>query len=129
MAETTEKKAPAKKAPAKAAAETAVAEPVQAQAAGHESSAHDVRDVDARGYRKARRGYVVSDKMDKTIVVEVEDRVKHPLYGKVIRRTSKVKAHDEQNTAGIGDLVVISETRPLSATKRWRLVEIVEKAK
>ncbi|GAA1786929.1 MULTISPECIES: 30S ribosomal protein S17 [Agromyces] len=84
---------------------------------------------EVRGYRKVRRGYVVSDKMEKTIVVEVEDRVKHPLYGKVIRRTSKVKAHDEQNTAGIGDLVVISETRPLSATKRWRLVEIVEKAK
>ena len=82
-----------------------------------------------RGYRKVRRGYVTSDKMDKTIVVEVEDRVKHPLYGKVIRTSSKIKAHDEQNTAGIGDLVVISETRPLSATKRWRLVEIVEKAK
>ena len=88
-----------------------------------------VKDADARGYRKVRRGYVVSDKMDKTIVVEVEDRVKHPLYGKVLRRSSKVKAHDEQNTAGIGDLVVISETRPLSATKHWRLVEIVEKAK
>lgn len=96
---------------------------------GHESAEHDVKDADARGYRKVRRGYVVSDKMEKTIVVEVEDRVKHPLYGKVMRRTSKVKAHDEQNTAGIGDLVVISETRPLSATKRWRLVEIVEKAK
>ena len=82
-----------------------------------------------RGYRKVREGLVVSDKMDKTIVVEVEDRVKHPLYGKVIRRTSKVKAHDEQNSAGIGDLVLINETRPLSATKRWRLVEIVEKAK
>jgi len=82
-----------------------------------------------RPYRKVRRGYVVSDKMDKTIVVEVEDRVKHPLYGKVLRRSSKVKAHDEQNTAGIGDLVVISETRPLSATKHWRLVEIFEKAK
>ena len=82
-----------------------------------------------RGYRKARRGYVVSDKMDKTIVVEVEDRVKHPLYGKVMRRSSKVKAHDEQNTAGIGDLVLIHETRPQSATKRWRLVEILEKAK
>jgi small subunit ribosomal protein S17 len=100
-----------------------------AAAAGHEHAAHDVRDETARGYRKARRGYVVSDKMDKTIVVEVEDRVKHPLYGKVIRRTSKVKAHDEAGTAGIGDLVVISETRPLSATKRWRLVEILEKAK
>jgi small subunit ribosomal protein S17 len=98
-------------------------------ASGHESSAHDVRDANARGYRKSRRGYVVSDKMDKTIVVEVEDRVKHPLYGKVIRRTSKVKAHDEGNTAGIGDLVLINETRPLSATKRWRLVEILEKAK
>ena len=82
-----------------------------------------------RGARKVREGIVVSDKMDKTIVVEVEDRVKHPLYGKVIRRTSKVKAHDEQNTAGIGDLVLTNETRPLSATKRWRLVEIVEKAK
>ncbi len=85
--------------------------------------------VAQRPYRKVRRGYVVSDKMDKTIIVEVEDRVKHPLYGKVLRRTSKVKAHDELNTAGIGDLVVITETRPLSATKRWRLVEIVEKAK
>jgi small subunit ribosomal protein S17 len=82
-----------------------------------------------RGYRKTRRGYVVSDKMEKTIVVEVEDRVKHGLYGKVIRRSSKVKAHDEQNTAGVGDMVLISETRPLSATKRWRLVEIIEKAK
>ena len=82
-----------------------------------------------RNQRKTRRGYVVSDKMDKTVVVEVEDRVKHPLYGKVIRRTSKVKAHDEQSSAGIGDLVVIMETRPLSASKRWRLVEIVEKAK
>jgi small subunit ribosomal protein S17 len=82
-----------------------------------------------RGYRKVRRGYVVSDKMNKTIVVEVEDRVKHPLYGKVIRRSTKIKAHDENNTAGIGDLVLIHETRPLSATKRWRLVEIVEKAK
>jgi small subunit ribosomal protein S17 len=82
-----------------------------------------------RGYRKVRRGYVTSDKMDKTIVVEVEDRVKHPLYGKVIRRTSKVKAHDEAGQAGVGDLVVISETRPLSATKRWRLVEVLEKAK
>ncbi len=96
---------------------------------GHEHGAHDVKDVDARGYRKVRRGYVTSDKMNKTIVVEVEDRVKHPLYGKVIRRTSKVKAHDEANSAGVGDLVLISETRPLSASKRWRLVEIVEKAK
>ncbi|MCL1900529.1 MAG: 30S ribosomal protein S17 [Promicromonosporaceae bacterium] len=82
-----------------------------------------------RGTRKTRRGYVVSDKMDKTIVVNVEDRVKHPLYGKVVRRQSKYKAHDEANVAGIGDLVLIMETRPLSATKRWRLVEILEKAK
>jgi len=82
-----------------------------------------------RGYRKTRRGYVVSDKMEKTVVVEVEDRVKHPLYGKVLRRTSKVKAHDEQNSAGVGDLVLIMETRPLSATKRWRIVEILERAK
>ncbi len=111
----------------KADAATPVAEPVEA--AGHESSEHDVRAEGARGYRKARFGYVVSDRMDKTIVVEVEDRVKHPLYGKVIRRTTKVKAHDEANTAGIGDRVLITETRPLSATKRWRLVEILEKAK
>ena len=83
----------------------------------------------ARADRKVRRGYVVSDKMEKTVVVEVEDRVKHPLYGKVIRRTSKVKAHDEANAAGIGDLVLIMETRPLSATKRWRVVEIIEPAK
>lgn len=123
------KKAPAK-APATKAAKAEVATPaVAAQASGHESSAHDVRDAEARGYRKSRRGYVTSDRMDKTIVVEVEDRVKHPLYGKVIRRTSKVKAHDEANSAGIGDLVLINETRPLSATKRWRLVEILEKAK
>ncbi|HET7398380.1 MAG TPA: 30S ribosomal protein S17 [Intrasporangium sp.] len=82
-----------------------------------------------RRYRKSRQGYVVSDKMDKTVVVEVEDRVKHALYGKVIRHTSKVKAHDENNEAGIGDRVLIMETRPLSATKHWRLVEILEKAK
>ena len=85
--------------------------------------------AEARNDRKARRGYVVSDKMDKTVVVEVEDRVKHRIYGKVIRRSSKVKAHDEANAAGIGDLVQIMETRPLSATKRWRVVEILEKAK
>ena len=82
-----------------------------------------------RGYRKVVQGLVVSDKMEKTIVVEVEDRVKHALYGKVIRRTSKLKAHDEQGLAGVGDRVQIMETRPLSATKRWRLVEVVEKAK
>ncbi|WP_035780135.1 30S ribosomal protein S17 [Arthrobacter sp. H14] len=94
-----------------------------------ETVSSDTSAEDARHYRKTRRGYVVSDKMDKTVVVKVEDRVKHALYGKVLRRSSRVKVHDEQNSAGIGDLVVISETRPLSATKRWRLVEILEKAK
>lgn len=82
-----------------------------------------------RPYRKTLRGYVVSDKMDKTIVVEVEERVKHARYGKVTTRTSKFKAHDEENTAGIGDRVLVMETRPLSASKRWRLVEILERAK
>jgi small subunit ribosomal protein S17 len=82
-----------------------------------------------RANRKLREGYVVSDKMEKTVVVEVEDRVKHRLYGKVLRRTSKLKAHDEANAAGIGDRVLLMETRPLSATKRWRIVEILEKAK
>ena len=81
------------------------------------------------GARKVREGLVVSDKMDKTVVVSVEDRVKHALYGKVMRRTSKLKAHDENNECGIGDRVLIMETRPLSATKRWRVVSIVEKAK
>jgi small subunit ribosomal protein S17 len=82
-----------------------------------------------RGRRKVREGLVVSDKMDKTIVVALEDRKKHPLYGKVMRSTTKVKAHDEENTAGVGDRVLLMETRPLSATKRWRLVKVVEKAK
>ncbi|KQY56624.1 MULTISPECIES: 30S ribosomal protein S17 [unclassified Nocardioides] len=82
-----------------------------------------------RSSRKVREGLVVSDKMDKTVVVSVEDRVKHALYGKVLRRNSKLKVHDEQNECGIGDRVLIMETRPLSATKRWRLVEILEKAK
>jgi small subunit ribosomal protein S17 len=82
-----------------------------------------------RGFRKTREGPVVSDKMDKTVVVAVEDRKKHALYGKVIRSTSKLKAHDEQNAAGVGDRVLLMETRPLSATKRWRVVEILEKAK
>jgi small subunit ribosomal protein S17 len=82
-----------------------------------------------RGYRKTREGLVVSDKMDKTVVVAVEDRFKHPLYGKVVRRTSKLKAHDEANAAGVGDRVLLMETRPTSATKRWRVVEILEKAK
>ena len=82
-----------------------------------------------RNQRKTREGLVVSDKMDKTIVVAVEDRVKHALYGKVLRKTSRLKAHDETNQCGIGDRVLIMETRPLSATKRWRLIEVLEKAK
>jgi small subunit ribosomal protein S17 len=85
--------------------------------------------TDSRSSRKTREGLVLSDKMDKTIVVNVEERVKHPLYGKVLRRNIKLKAHDEAGVAGIGDRVVIMETRPLSATKRWRLVEVLEKAK
>jgi small subunit ribosomal protein S17 len=82
-----------------------------------------------RRSRKVREGLVVSDKMDKTVVVSVEDRVKHAMYGKVLRRTSKYKAHDENNECGVGDRVLLMETRPLSATKRWRVVQIVEKAK
>ena len=82
-----------------------------------------------KSHRKTREGLVVSDKMDKTVVVAVEDRVKHALYGKVIRRTNKLNAHDESNQVGIGDRVLIMETRPQSATKRWRVVEVLEKAK
>ena len=85
--------------------------------------------AEARGMRKTRIGVVVSDKMDKTIVVAIRTRVKHPLYGKIMNRTSKIKAHDEENQCGIGDTVKIMETRPLSKDKRWRLVEIIEKAK
>jgi small subunit ribosomal protein S17 len=85
--------------------------------------------INERGPRKVRDGYVISDKMDKTIVVAIEDRVKHRLYGKIVRQTSRLKAHDEENSATVGDRVRVMETRPLSATKRWRLVEILEKAK
>jgi small subunit ribosomal protein S17 len=85
--------------------------------------------AEARGMRKTRVGVVVSDKMDKTIVVAIRTRVKHPLYGKIMNRTNKIKAHDEQNQCGIGDTVKIMETRPLSKDKHWRLVEIIEKAK
>src|SRR6201999_574840 len=92
-------------------------------------SKHKPRTPKPRGQRQTRIGYVVSDKMQKTIVVELEDRVRPPLYGKIIRTTKKVKAHDEHGDAGIGDRVSLMETRPLSATKRWRLVEILEKAK
>jgi small subunit ribosomal protein S17 len=86
-------------------------------------------ETEQRGFRKTREGYVVSDKMTKTVTVEVEDRIQHALYGKTIRRTRKVKAHDEASTAGVGDRVLLMETRPLSATKRWRVVQILEKAK
>ena len=85
--------------------------------------------TETRDLRKVRVGKVVSDKMDKTIVVEIRTRVKHPLYGKIMNRTKKFKAHDENNACGIGDTVRIMETRPLSKDKRWRLVEIIEKAK
>jgi small subunit ribosomal protein S17 len=82
-----------------------------------------------RHHRKTRRGVVVSDKMDKTVVVVVEDRVRHPLYGKIMKRTARYTAHDEREEAGVGDLVLLMETRPLSKTKRWRVAEILEKAK
>ena len=82
-----------------------------------------------RNLRKTRVGKVVSDKMDKTIVVAVENHVKHPLYGKIVKRTYKLKAHDENNECGIGDTVKVMETRPLSKDKRWRLVSIIKKAK
>ena len=84
---------------------------------------------EVRGMRKTRVGVVVSDKMDKTITIAVKYRVRHPLYGKIMNRTTKIKAHDETNECGIGDTVRIMETRPLSRDKRWRLVEIIEKAK
>jgi small subunit ribosomal protein S17 len=82
-----------------------------------------------RGRRKVRTGFVVSDAMDKTIVVRIATQIRHPLYGKIVRRSTKLTAHDEENTAHVGDLVRITETRPLSKTKRWRLVEVVERAK
>jgi small subunit ribosomal protein S17 len=127
-----EKKPAAKAAPKAAAKPAAKAAPKAAAPKAAKPKAAKapkvVKEVE-RGYRKSRRGYVVSDKMDKTIVVLVEDRKKHPLYGKVMRLSKKIKAHDENNSAGIGDLVLIDETRPLSATKNWRLVEILEKAK
>jgi small subunit ribosomal protein S17 len=94
-----------------------------------EDKVASVESAEERNSRKVREGLVVSDKMDKTVVVAVEDRVKHAMYGKVLRRTSKLKAHDEQNACGIGDRVLLMETRPISATKRWRVVEILETAK
>jgi len=82
-----------------------------------------------RAFRKTRVGKVVSDKMDKTVVVAIEDRVQHPLYKKIVKRTYKLKAHDEENACSVGDTVKVMETRPMSKDKRWRLVEIIEKAK
>jgi small subunit ribosomal protein S17 len=140
----TPQKSAAKKAPAKAASKAAAEETAgdgatpgdeagrqrPAEKAGNgRGPKHTPRTPKPRGRRKTRIGYVVSDKMQKTIVVELEDRVRHPLYGKIIRTTTKVKAHDENSIAGIGDRVSLMETRPLSATKRWRLVDILEKAK
>jgi|SRR5208283_203729 len=123
-----EAKAPAKA--AKAAPKAATKQAAPADAGSKEKGPKQTpRTPKTRGQRKMRIGYVVSDKMQKTIVVELEDRVRHPLYGKIIRTTTKVKAHDENSTAGIGDRVSLMETRPTSATKRWRLVEILEKAK
>jgi small subunit ribosomal protein S17 len=120
---------------AKAAAKTTASKSAPKAAAAKEASGnakgpkHTPSTPKPRGQRKTRIGFVVSDKMQKTIVVELEDRRRHPLYGKIIRTTTKVKAHDEHGDAGIGDRVSLMETRPLSATKRWRLVEILEKAK
>jgi small subunit ribosomal protein S17 len=94
-----------------------------------ETTEQTVKAGAGRGYRKTREGLVVSDKMDKTVVVAVEDRVQHPRYAKIMRRTNRVKAHDEQNSCGVGDRVLLMETRPTSAAKRWRVVEILEKAK
>jgi small subunit ribosomal protein S17 len=105
--------------------ETTAAKPTTASTAKPAAPATE----EARNFRKTREGLVVSDKMDKTVVVAVEDRVRHALYGKTIRRTNKLKAHDEANTCGVGDRVLLMETRPLSASKHWRVVEILEKAK
>src|ERR1700738_658895 len=119
-------KAPAKKAATKAAAPK---EAAPKATSGDKGPQHTPRTPTPRGRRKPRIADVVSDKMQKTIVVELEDRMRHPLYGKIIRTTKKVKAHDENGIAGVGDRVSLMETRPLSATKRWRLVDILEKAK
>src|ERR1700749_1896408 len=118
-----------KAAPAKASNPASKAGAARETQDGAKGPKHTPRTPKPRGRRKTRIGYVVSDKMQKTIVVELEDRMRHPLYGKIIRTTKKVKAHDENGIAGIGDRVSLMETRPLSATKRWRLVEILERAK
>jgi small subunit ribosomal protein S17 len=121
--------APVKKAATKASKAAPKSAASKDAAPKEKGPKHTPRTPKPRGRRKTRIGYVVSDKMQKTIVVELEDRVKHSLYGKIIRTTTKVKAHDENGDAGVGDRVSLMETRPLSATKRWRLVEILEKAK
>src|ERR1700721_265881 len=121
------KAAPAKAAPGKAA--KAAPKAGAAKDGNAKGPKHTPADPKSRGRRKVRIGYVVSDKMQKTIVVELEDRMRHPVYGKIIRPTKKVTAHDENGTAGIGGRVSLMETRPLSASKRWRLVDILEKAK
>jgi small subunit ribosomal protein S17 len=126
MAEAKATQAAPEKTASKAAAPKAANKDAAAKDKGPK---HTPANPKPRGRRKTRIGYVVSDKMQKTIVVELEDRMRHPLYGKIIRTTKKVKAHDENSLAGIGDRVSLMETRPLSATKRWRLVEILEKAK
>ena len=113
----------------KAVAKGSAAKGSQEKGSQEKGPKHTPKTEKPRGRRKTVIGYVVSDKMEKTIVVELESRVQHPKYGKIIRTTSKVKAHDENGTAGIGDRVTLMETRPLSATKRWRLVEVLEKAK
>ena len=123
------KTAESKAAPTKAARPAAKAAAAKETQGGVKGPKHTPRTPKPRGRRKTRIGYVVSDKMQKTIVVELEDRMRHPLYGKIIRTTKKVKAHDEDGVAGIGDRVSLMETRPLSATKRWRLVAILERAK
>jgi small subunit ribosomal protein S17 len=133
MAEPTtgEKAAPkaTKAAPKKAASKAAAPKAAAAKEGNAKGPKHTPSTPKPRGRRKTRIGYVVSDKMQKTIVVELEDRMRHPLYGKIIRTTKKVKAHDENSVARIGDRVSLMETRPLSATKCWRLVDILEKAK
>jgi small subunit ribosomal protein S17 len=119
----------ARKPAAKKAAETAVAKPARKVSAAKAKAKAERKTPERVPGRKERRGIVVSDGMDKTIVVRIDVAQKHDRYGKVVRRSSKLHAHDEHNAAGVGDLVRVVETRPLSASKRWRLLEILEKAK
>ena len=123
------KKAATKKPVAKKTAETAAVKPARKVSAAKTRAKVERKAPEKVPGRKERRGIVVSDAMDKTIVVRIDVAQKHERYGKVVRRSSKLHAHDEQNAAGVGDLVRVVETRPLSATKRWRLLEILEKAK